>query len=117
MRGYKIVQENGKWLFQLIPSNNNNQCVGWSKPFDSQLECVQGVRQLRKLIEDNLIKSVDSPFVVFAKEEKHSHFEYCADGEMLFRSRNYDTTVKSVCNKRVHAIFNHIESYTSKQVD
>ena len=91
--------------------------MGWSKPFGSQLECVQGVKQLRKLIEDNLIKAVDSPFVVFVKEEKYSHFEYCVDGEMLFRSRNYDTTAKSVCDKRVQAIFNHIESYTSNQKD
>lgn len=28
MRGYKIVQEDGKWLFQLFPNNNNEQEVG-----------------------------------------------------------------------------------------
>lgn len=116
MRGYKIIQEDGKYLFQLIPRNNNNQYVGWSRQFNSQLECVQGVKQLRNLIVDNQIKTLDSPYVTFIKGEKNAHFEYCVDGEMLFRSREYDSTAKSTCNARVLAIFNQIESYTSKQV-
>lgn len=116
MRGYKIVQEDGKYSFQLIPRNSNNQYVGWSKQFDSQLECVQGVKQLRDLIVDNQIKTLDSPYVAFVKNGKHAHFEYCINGEMLFRSREYDSTAKSTCNARVRAIFNQIESYTSKQV-
>ena len=116
MRGYKIIQEDGKYSFQLIPRNNNCQCVGWSKQFDSQLECVQGVKQLRNLIVDNQIKTLDSPYVTFIKGEKYTHFEYCVNGEMLFRSREYNSTTKSTCNARVKAIFNQIESYTSKQV-
>ena len=62
MRGYKIVQEDGKYSFRLIPRNSNNQYVGWSKQYDSQLECVQGVKQLRDLIVDNQIKTLDSPY-------------------------------------------------------
>ena len=116
MRGYKIIQEDGNYSFQLIPRNNNNQPVGWSKQFDSQLECVQGVQRLRDLVAENLIKSTDSPYVTFVKGEKYAHFEYFVDGEMLFRSRDYSSTTKSVCDKRVQAIFNQIESYTSKQV-
>ena len=116
MRGYKIIQEDGKYYFQLIPSNNNRQCVGWSKLFNSQLECVQGMKELRDLIVEHQIKSVNSPYVTFVKDEKYAHFEYCIDGEMLFRSREYHSTAKSTCNARVQAIFNQIESYTSKQV-
>ena len=116
MRGYKIIQEDGKYSFQLIPRNNNNQPVGWSKQFDSQQECVQGVNQLRDLIVDNQVKTLDSPHVTFIKNGKYAHFEYRIDGEMLFRSREYDSTAKSTCNERVRAIFNQIESYTSKQV-
>lgn len=69
MRGYKIIKEGGKWCFQLIPRNNNNQFVGRSRHFDSQQECVQGVKQLRNLIVENQIKSLDSPYIVFIKGE------------------------------------------------
>lgn len=117
MRGYKIVQEDGKYSFQLIPRNNNNQCVGWSKLFNSQLECVQGVKELRDLIVEHQIKSVNSPYVTFVRGKEYAHFEYSIDGEMLFRSREYHSTAKSTCNARAKAIFNQIESYSSKQVN
>lgn len=117
MQGYQINQENGKWIFQLIPNNSNEQSVGWSKQFDSREECAEGVKQFRELVVEHQIKTVDSPYIALIKDGKCAHFEYRVDGEMLFRSRVYNSTAKSVCNTRVWAIFNQIDSYTSNLVE
>lgn len=121
MRGYKIIQEDGKWLFCLFPNNSNRQEVGRSKLFDSYNDCVNGVQAFRKLIIENHINSIDSPFVSVLEFRndglRKALLEYRIDGEMIFQSRKYNSSSPiALCKKCVKSIHEHIDVYTTKQI-
>lgn len=118
MQGYKVVQENNIWKFLLIPSNNKNQPVGWSKEFPSRCDCINGVESFRNLVISNNICSLDSPFLRLVYGEKGAYVEYCIDGEMLFRSREYfSPSHKNSCKKIVSSLRRHLDRYTLKEID
>ena len=117
MRGYKILQTDGKWYFQLIPHNSKTQEVGNSKLFDSYNNCIAGVHQFRELVNKNNINTVASPLVKIVESDRDAYVEYCIDGEVLFRSRKYSSSSpKTLCKKCVESIYEHIDDYTLKQV-
>lgn len=117
MQGYKVVQKNNIWKFLLIPSNNKNQPVGWSKEFASRCECVNGVESFRKLVISNNICTLDSSFLRLVYGEKGAYVEYCIDGKMLFRSREYfSPSHKNSCKKIVSSISKNLDAYTLKEV-
>lgn len=121
MRGYKIIQEEGKWLFRLFPNNSNRLEVGSSKLFDSYNECVDGVQQFRKLVIENHINSIDSPFITVLEFRddglRNALLEYLVDGEMIFQSRKYSSSSPiTLCKKCAKSIYEHINDYTLKQV-
>ena len=117
MRGYKIIQDNGKWFFLLIPNNSNSQEIGCSKSFQSYVECEEGVQKFRKLIIENRVNSYDSPFVSIIECGREAFLEYSVNGEMIFQSRKYSSSSpRTCCKKCVVSIHKHIDEYTLKQV-
>lgn len=117
MQGYKIIQNGEKWHFQLIPHNNSSQEVANSKSFDSYDECLKGVKQFRKLVIDNHINSLESPFVRLVKGDDFLCIEYCIDGEMIAQGRHFiATNRKQHCRENVESIYEQIDEYTLKQV-
>ena len=70
MRGFEVIRKEGRWRFRFIPGNNNGQPVGESKEYDSYDECLRAVKQLRGLIVENRIDTIDSPFVRVVKGER-----------------------------------------------
>ena len=117
MRGYKINQKNGKWLFQLFPNNSNRQEVGSSMLFDSYEECVAGVAKFRNLILENHINSLDSTFVSVVKCDREAFLEYRVDDQVVFQSRKYSSSSPmALCKKCAESIYRYIDAYTLKQV-
>jgi len=121
VRGYKIVQEDGKWLFRLFPNNSNRQEIGRSRLFDSYNECIDGVQAFRRLIIEYNVNSIDSPFVSVLEfrngKLREALLEYHIDGEMIFQSRKYSSSSPiTLCKKCVESIYIHIDGYTLKQV-
>jgi len=117
MRGYKIVQSDGKWLFQLFPNNNNNQEVGSSELFDSYEACVAGVAKFRNLVLENHINSLDSAFVSVVKCDREAFLEYRLGEQVIFQSRKYSSSSPvTMCKKCVASIYRYIDAYTLKQI-
>ena len=117
MRGYKIIQTDGKWLFQLFPNNNNYQEVGSSELFDSYEECIAGITRFRNLILDNHVNSLDSNFVSVVKCDREAFLEYRAGDKVIFRSRKYSSSSPTtLCKKCAASIYRYIDAYTLKQV-
>lgn len=119
MRGYRIVETDGAWHFELIPNNTNAFPVGRSRDFDSNLACAQAVRQFRNLVRDNLVNTADSPFVRLTQDHLGGmRAEYLLDGEMIFATRYYRSAYpRQACRNSVVSIFRHIDGYTQRQVD
>ena len=117
MRGYEIVPEEGKWLFRFIPNNNKGQNVGWSKQYSSCDECLRAVEQLRRLIIENQINTLDSPFVRTVEGEDGIRLEYHIEGDVLYQTRPYHgNSAKANCGNNVRSIYQHIDEYTLKRV-
>lgn len=118
MRGYKVIQENGKWFFELIPNNNNNQPVGRSKGYESQRECRKAVKDFGYFIIQKEIRTADSPYVLIEKEIYHNIpycvFKYVWNDEVVFY-RTIAYQHKASCEKAVASIYKHIENYVSNE--
>lgn len=119
MRGYQVIQENGKWFFELIPNNNNNQPVGRSKSFENARECRKSVKDFGSFVIQNEIQSADSPFVLIEKELynniPHYRFKYILADEAIF-CRTIAYQHKANCEEAIASIYKHIESYVSNEV-
>lgn len=120
MRGYQTIQENGKWFFELIPNNNNNQPVGRSKEYRTERECRKAVKDFGEFVLQNEIGSESSPFVVIEKELynniPHYRFQYILNDEVIFyRTIAYQS--KENCQKAIASIYEHIESYVLNEVE
>jgi len=117
MRGYKIDQQEGKWMFQLFPNNSNRQEIGSSALFDSYEECVAGVAKFRNLVLENHINSLASTFVSVVKCGREAFLEYRVDDQVIFRSRKYSSSSPTtLCRKCAESIYRYIDAYTLKQV-
>lgn len=109
MRGYRIVKNDEGYQFQLIPSNNNNQPIGYSVIYKTHEECEQGLKRFRRFVTENAIESTDSSLAVVVKGEDNYHVEYQCDGNMLLRTSSGG---KSNCKNQVKKIYNFIDEYT-----
>lgn len=117
MRGYRIDQHEGKWVFQLFPNNSNKQEVGNSALFDSYKECVAGVAKFRNLVLENHINSLDSAFISVVKCGREAFLEYRVDDQVIFRSRKYSSSSPAtLCRKCAESIYRYIDAYTLKQI-
>ena len=117
MRGYEIIQEEGKWFFRFVPNNNKGQNVGWSKHYSSYDECLRAVEQLRRLIIENQIHTLDSHFVRTVKNENGICLEYHIEDDVLYQTRAYfGRAAKTNCAKAVKSIYRHLDEYTLKYV-
>jgi len=117
MRGYEIVQKEGKWLFRFIPNNNKGQNVGWSKQYSSHDECLRAVEQLRRLIIEARINTLDSSFVRTVKDKNGIRLEYCIGEDVLYQTRAYfGRSAKANCANNMRSIYQHIDEYTLRQI-
>ncbi|MCM1544948.1 MAG: hypothetical protein NC110_06575 [Ruminococcus sp.] len=115
MIGYRIVSEDGKYYFELIPGNNSQQMVGYSKTYDSREECIEAVSNFRDFVAGNCINSLDSPFVRKQKKEKNrTAIQYIQNDEVVFESRAYEASAE--LGERVKMVHKQIYDYTKKEV-
>lgn len=110
MRGYRIKQENAKWYFELIPSNNNKQPIGRSSLCATREECIEKLKFFRRFIIDNSISDENSPFISISKQSDRYTFCYICDGKKLYESNAY--WQKSSCKKSIGAIYKYLDEYT-----
>lgn len=119
MIGYRIVREEERCFFELIPGNNNNQPIGRSKYYNDVLECRKGVQRFRDFVLQNNIKSVVSPFVMIDRAltpygTNGFVYQYIYEDEILFCSRVLEQ--KNNCNKMIASNFKKIESYALNEI-
>lgn len=114
MRGYKIQQQGNQWQYFLIPNNNNNQPVARSIMYESEKDCEEGVKAFRKLVIENHVDSLDSPFIDLEKQGNRLFLCYVMDGQIVLRAGTYEN--KPNCRGGVKAIFKYIDSYTLQRV-
>lgn len=110
MRGYKIRQQGNQWQFLLIPNNNNNQPVARSIMYGSEKECEEGVKAFRRLVIENKVDSLDSPYVTLEKQGNRLFLCYSMDGKAILQAGTYEN--KQNCRKSVKAICKYIDEYT-----
>ena len=110
MRGYKIQQQGNKWQYLLIPNNNNNQPVARSIMYDSEEECEEGMKAFHKLVIENHIDSIESPYIILNKQNGHFSNCYVMDGSTVLSTRFYEH--KQNCRKSANSIFKYIDEYT-----
>lgn len=114
MRGYKIRQQGNQWQFLLIPNNDNNQPVARSIMYKSEMACEEGVKAFRKLVIENHVDSLDSPFIDLEKQGNRLFLCYVMDGEIVLKAGTYEN--KQNCRKSAKAILKHIDEYTLHRV-
>lgn len=90
MRGYKIQQQGNQWQYFLIPNNNNNQPVARSIMYESAKDCEEGVKAFRKLVIENHVDSLDSPFIDLEKQGNRLFLCYVMDGQIVLRAGTYE---------------------------
>lgn len=114
MRGYKIQQQGNQWQYFLIPHNNNNQPVARSIMYESEKDCEEGVKAFRKLVIENHVDSIDSPYITLENQNNRFFVCYVIDGQIVLKAGTYEN--KQNCRGGVKAIFEHIDEYTLHRV-
>ena len=114
MRGYRIQQQGNRWQYLLIPNNNNNQPVARSMMYDSEKKCEEGLRAFRKMVVENCVNSIDSPYIVLEEQDKRLFVCYVIEGRTVLKAGSYEN--KQNCRGGVKAIFTHIDKYTLHRV-
>lgn len=114
MRGYKIQQQGNQWQYFLIPNNNNNQPVARSIMYKSEKECEDGVKAFGKLVIENKVDSIDSPYIAVEKQGNRLFLCYVMDGQIVLKAGIYENTQN--CRKSAKAIFTYIDDYTLQRV-
>lgn len=114
MRGYKIQQQGNQWQYLLIPNNNNNQPVAKSIMYESEKECAEGVKEFRKLVIENHVDSIDSPYIALEKQGNRLFLCYVMDGQIILKAGTYEN--KQNCRRSAKAIFKYIDGYTLHRV-
>lgn len=114
MRGYKIRQQGNQWQFLLIPNNNNNQPVARSIMYESEKECEEGVKAFRRLVIENNVYSLASPYVTLEEQGNRLFLCYSIAGKTILKAGTYEN--KQNCRKSVKAIRKYIDEYTLHRV-
>ena len=118
MQGYRIVSNDIGYHFELLPHNNKNQPIGWSRVYLSKEECEQAAQELRSLIIINHIDSIKPPYTYLSVDGNKCHVDYCLDGTIIFSSRDYNGKVlsgsKTSARNIVKSIFNNNDKYFKK---
>ena len=114
MRGYKIQQQGYQWQYLLIPNNNNDQPVARSKMYESEKECEEGVKAFRRLVIENNVDSLASPYVTLEKQGNRLFLCYVIDGQTILKAGTYEN--RQNCCKSVRAIHKYIDEYTLHRV-
>ena len=86
MRGYKIQKQGEQWQYFLIPNNNNKQPVARSAIYTSEKECEEGLRTFRKLLIENHVNAIDSPYITLEKLEKRFYVCYVLYGRTILKA-------------------------------
>ena len=102
MRGYKIRQQGNQWQFLLIPNNNNNQPVARSIMYGSEKECEEGVKAFRRLVIENHVDSLDSPYIDLEEQGNRLFLCYVIDSQIILKAGSYEN--KQNCRKSATAI-------------
>lgn len=111
MCGFKIIFENGLYYFAIIPSNNNNQPMGYSAAYSSREECEQYIHAFKSLVKEKTINSTDSPYVRIEKNEdsrKYVYKYFDESDKLIFKSRllskgNIKKAISSIFNRYINA--------------
>ena len=110
MRSYKIKRTGNKWIFELIPCNNNSQPIGQSSMFDSREECKKGLLEFRMLVIDTRIDDLNHENVVLSRDGRKYQFAVVNHGQTLYQSRWLEQ--KANCKKSIAMIYKCIDEYT-----
>lgn len=114
MRGYKIQKQGEQWQYFLIPNNNNKQPVARSAIYTSEKECEEGLRTFRKLVIENRVDSIDSPYITLEKQGNRLFLCYVMHGQIILKAGTYEN--KQNCRRSAKAIFKYIDGYTLHRV-
>ena len=115
MKGYRIKQQDKTFYFELIPSNNNNQPIGYSKSYPSYEDCVSAIKQFRNFIKVNNICSKNSPYVELIPTEHGVSYHIIHNNTILFYGNPSYQGIKSV-NQGLTSLYQYIEDYTFNEI-
>lgn len=108
--GYKylIKPTDKNHLFGLYPNNSNSQPLGISKEYKSITEAENGIKNLKNIINNNLLK-----FNIFERQNKYYFELNDMNGNVLFyREKSYER--KDECKKGVQRVIKNISAPIGK---
>ncbi len=114
--GYKIVENNGKFRFELYPSNSRNTPIGVSVEYSDYRKCKKAMNDFVNFVIFKKIDSEKSEFVKIIKNDGKYIYEYYYKGKKIFyRQISYEQLES--CKKIIKSIYKNINEFTENDLE
>lgn len=82
--------------------------------YESEKECEEGMKTFRKLVIENNVDSLASPYVTLEEQGNRLFLCYVMDGKIVLKAGTYEN--RQNCRKSVKAICKYIDEYTLQRL-